>query len=145
MMERGGYHVGFTGCRTGAPGRNWEKMLASLLRRIRWRLGDICLIDLVFHHGDCIGSDAKAHKVADSTGCRIVIHPPENPKSRAYCSTATASVRAPKTYLQRNHDIVDSSKILIAVPKDPNREVLRSGTWATIRYARKKGVPVYML
>jgi hypothetical protein len=43
-----------------------------------------------------------------------------------------------KPYLVRNHEIVDDSQVLIAAPKEFT-EQLRSGTWATIRYARKIG------
>jgi len=42
----------------------------------------------------------------------------------------------PKEPLARNRDIVNMSDILIAAPGE-KAEVLRSGTWATIRYARK--------
>jgi len=40
-------------------------------------------------------------------------------------------------YLARNHFIVAYSEELVAAPKS-NKEELRSGTWATIRYARKR-------
>ena len=76
----------------------------------------------------------------------IVIHPPTNPKNRAYCGSLKEDDdiwRMPeKSYLARNKDIVDQSETMIALPIDPNREILRSGTWAAVRYARKTGVPV---
>lgn len=49
-----------------------------------------------------------------------------------------------KPPLVRNHDIVDSTELLIACPKE-QVEVLRSGTWATIRYARKKEITVWLI
>jgi hypothetical protein len=47
-----------------------------------------------------------------------------------------------KSYLDRNHDIVDSCSILLALPT--GQEILPSGTWATIRYARRAAVPVLL-
>ena len=41
-----------------------------------------------------------------------------------------------KDYLVRNHDIVDVCDVLVATPGQ-KEEQIRSGTWATIRYARK--------
>jgi len=52
--------------------------------------------------------------------------------------------RNPKPYLERNHNIVDESELLIACPKSKEEE-LRSGTWATVRYARKKGVRIILI
>ena len=49
-----------------------------------------------------------------------------------------ATVAAPKGYLDRNHDIVDAADVLIAAPSGTT-EKRRSGTWATVRYARKLG------
>ena len=46
----------------------------------------------------------------------------------------------PKPYLDRNRDIVDACEVLLATPDGPER--LRSGTWSTVRYARKIGKPV---
>lgn len=43
-----------------------------------------------------------------------------------------------KPPLKRNYDIVDACDILLAAPRTLTEE-LRSGTWATIRYARKTG------
>lgn len=96
-----------------------------------------------FHHGDCIGSDAQAHEIAQAFGCKIVIHPPINPSKRAFCK-GEITILEPRQYLDRNHDIVDACETLIATPKTSEEE-LRSGTWATIRYARKTGKNVIVL
>lgn len=61
------------------------------------------------HHGDCIGADEEAHEIALSMGIRIVIHPPTDPKKRAFCRAH--EMREPKPYLDRNHDIVDESQV----------------------------------
>lgn len=46
--------------------------------------------------------------------------------------------------LARNREIVRDVDVLIAAPRT-DREELRSGTWSTVRYARRKGIPVIML
>jgi len=93
------------------------------------------------HHGDCIGADAEAHNLLLSK-MAIYIHPPIIPDRRAYCTGAT-QVYPPRAYLDRNHDIVDACNILIAAPSGP--ETLRSGTWATVRYAKKIGKAVHII
>jgi len=89
-----------------------------------------------FHHGDCVGADAEAcDKVASHYGHEhLICHPPTNSRKQAYVKSGQE--RPKKEYLVRNHDIVDETTILIGCPKE-SEEVLRSGTWATIRYAKK--------
>ena len=92
------------------------------------------------HHGDCIGADYEFHKLCrlKSAHTMIVLHPPINPKKRAFCNGDL--IVNPKPYLERNKDIVNRCDLLIAVPGE-KKEQLRSGTWSTIRYARKVGKP----
>jgi len=52
--------------------------------------------------------------------------------------------RNPQDYLVRNQDIVNECDVLVATPKE-NNEVLRSGTWATIRRATKAKKPVLIV
>ena len=87
------------------------------------------------HHGDCIGADFDAHNIAHMFKWRIILHPPINSSKRAFCSADEE--REPKPYLDRNKDIVDETAVLIATPGEVE-EQLRSGTWSTIRYARKR-------
>jgi hypothetical protein len=89
-----------------------------------------------FHHGDCIGADEQAHNIVREFFplVRIIIHPPINSSKRAFCKGDV--LWTPKEYLDRNKDIVNESDTVIAAPKE-NIEVLRSGTWSTIRYAKK--------
>ena len=124
--------VGFTGTQHGMSPRQHRK-LAAILRGL-----DVS----EFHHGDCIGSDAEAHVIAQSLGIRVVVHPPENDAKRAFVtlSRGTAQrhaddIRVPRPYLKRNHDIVSACELLIATPKE-HHEQRRSGTWATIRFAK---------
>jgi hypothetical protein len=50
----------------------------------------------------------------------------------------------PRPYIARNHDIVNHTNYLIACP-DTMKEVQRSGTWATVRYAGKHDRVVYLV
>lgn len=94
------------------------------------------------HHGDCIGADVDMHKLALEKELFVVIHPPEDPKKRAFCRGDVNLLEKP--YLERNHDIIDVCDLLIATPKEED-EQLRSGTWATVRYARKQKKSIYIV
>lgn len=125
--------VGFTGTRRGMTDRQKAQLREELIkRRTGW---------IEFHHGDCLGADAEAHDIAHELGYCIYIHPPENNKARAYKG---GHVLKPLAYLERNRDIAFGCHVLIAAPKTLNEE-LRSGTWATIRYAREMGREVVIL
>jgi len=95
-----------------------------------------------FHSGDCIGSDEEAHDFAESQGAWTVIHPPDDSSKRAFCKGD--EIRPPKPYLERNNDIVSDSECMIAAPRQ-FKEVRWSGTWATIRYARKAGRKIFII
>lgn len=127
-------NIGFTGTRHGLT---WAQR-GRLIHLLRYSFNP----PGVFHHGDCVGADAMAHDLARRAGYQIVRHPSLNPKHRAFCNEGVQ--RKLKRYLDRNHDIVDESDILIACPYQA-KEVMRSGTWATVRYARKKGKPVILM
>jgi len=98
-----------------------------------------------FHHGCCLGADMEAHWEAHARGWIICLHPPID-RSRvmpqSYFRQAD-EIAEDKEFLKRNRDIVDRVEILIAAPEGP--EVQRSGTWSTVRYARGKVIPIYLL
>lgn len=98
---------------------------------------------LGFHYGDCVGADEQAFDIVTVITPNAVTwsHPPIDSKKRAW--TKADHILDPKPYLERNHDIVDVSHMLIACPKGP--EELRSGTWATVRYARKKDLSLLII
>jgi hypothetical protein len=93
------------------------------------------------HHGDCIGADKDFDTIAKELNLIRFSHPANNTENkRANCD-------AEKTYpskpaLERNKDIVNTTDMLLATPGQ-NKEILRSGTWATIRYALKTYSPAY--
>lgn len=101
-------------------------------------------------HGDCIGADTDFHNLCleyrnlnPHKILTIQIFPPDDPKMRAFNSGDFLMPEKP--YLKRNDDIINNSEILIACPIDKNHEILRSGTWSTIRKARKLGKQMYIL
>lgn len=103
------------------------------------------LVDLApgeFHHGVCVGSDEQAHYVAAGLKYWTVGHPPV--KTVKMSAVVCDETREPRDYLPRNHDIVDETEVLVATPQKM-REELRSGTWATVRYARALGREIYVV
>lgn len=146
-MKPATVHIGFTGTR-GTVLRPVEPRLRAYLAKVLSRGREV-----VVHHGDCLGMDARMHRIAVSMGAKVVVHPPEDDRQRAFCirrmgreyPLRDVKTVEPKPYLERNRDIVDACRILLAVPLDPDNEEQRSGTWATIRYARKQGKTVRIL
>lgn len=129
--------VGFTGSRWGASSE-----------QLVW-LEDILSIAIEtgvteFHHGDCMGADEAAHKVALNLGIKIVIHPPDRDILRAFCTGENVEIREPKPYKDRDRDIVHETVALYATPEGPEADYPRSGTWYTIRQAVKAGRFVYV-
>lgn len=53
-------------------------------------------------------------------------------------------IHEPLPPLERNHEIVNHCTDLLACPGEMT-EQLRSGTWATIRYARKTRTPIWFV
>jgi hypothetical protein len=119
--------VGFTGTQNGCTMRQKEA-----LRKL---VQSLPIEEL--HHGDCIGADAQVHTMLPRD--KVHIHPAiVDSSKRAFCKGAVSYPPAPP--LDRNKHIVDSTEMLIACPKAS--EELRSGTWSTVRYARKCGRPI---
>jgi hypothetical protein len=125
--------IGFTGTQRGMT----ERQKAVMWEHIQRAAGD-------FHHGDCVGADSDAHDIAEMAGLVIFIHPPENPSKRAFKVVPASRIKKPKPYLDRNKDIVIETEELIATPGEMT-EQLRSGTWSTVRFARKIGRPVTII
>lgn len=94
------------------------------------------------HHGDCIGGDEEVAEIARDLGYRLVCHPPASRRFRAFVKSD--EYRPPAPYLTRNHNVVDTVHGMLALPSG-DVEQLRSGTWATVRYARKVGRPLVVV
>lgn len=118
--------IGFTGTREGTTAAQSEALINLLSKLVTDKVWSA-------HHGDCCGADEEFHHLACEFECsHITAHIPDNETNRAFC--ASSHVKKPLPYLERNKNIVHSSDIMIACPK--GSEILRSGTWSTIRYAR---------
>lgn len=125
--------IGFTGTQAGMT-QIQKTMVERLIKQLGCR---------EFHHGDCIGADENAHRIALKLNINwITIHPPDNPAKRAFCLGNQNRVEKP--YIARNHDIVNETDLLIATPGGET-EQLRSGTWSTIRFARKNAKRVIII
>lgn len=118
--------LGFTGTHHGMTDQQM-KSFRRLIKRLEI---------LEFHHGDCIGADKESHIIMREEWPKVPItgHPPSNNKARAFCDFDI--IVSAKPYLVRDRIIVESVDEMIATPRGFN-EQLRSGTWTTIRYARK--------
>lgn len=131
--------VGFTGTRKGMTN---PQMIA-----VHMLLGELkeAGADEV-HHGMCIGADDDFDFLASAMQYRRVGHPGLNKKGevsqrgKSRCETLEEA----KFFLDRNKDIVDEVDVVIATPGEAEEQMMGSGTWATIRYARKSGKTLYV-
>ena len=128
-------HLGFTGTRISLQDKQMHT-LVTVLYYMR-RSGYVWL-----HHGDCVGADKTAHGIAGDLDMLTHGHPADAAIHRAFCTFDRCE--SAKPYLERNRNIVDSTAVLVGCPRHP-MEVQRSGTWATLRYARKVGKPVVIV
>ena len=127
-------HIGFTGTRRGMTG-NQEEVFLGLMEQ--FMLG-------CFVHGDCVGADEDAHSIVKNLGTyKICLRPCDIDSQRAFCEGAF-KIESTEPPLLRNKKIVDDVTLLIACPCG-FKEQLRSGTWATIRYAKKIGRKVIII
>ncbi len=122
--------VGFTGTQGGMNSVQ-AKNVNFILNLVR--------DNLEFFHGDCVGADNQAYNFATALSAYTTARPCTILSKRAF--TQSCRVHEPVAPLERNHIIVDEAELMIATPKE-NEEVLRSGTWATIRYAKKTKTPL---
>lgn len=136
--------LGFTGTREGVS-RPAQEKIQDLFETTFSSV-------LSIHHGDCLGADAwfdSFIRTLNATHARALpiarfIHPPNNPKLRAFCHKKiedALTLFPEKSYLERNRDIVNASDALLAVSSSMFEET-RSGTWSTVRYAKKLGKSV---
>lgn len=128
--------IGFTGTRLG--------MTAPQLVSLDHVLKDLEPFFSV-HHGGCKGSDEQFHKqiTHDYPSVLRVIHWGDREAWRSDHAIGDLE-HDPKPNLERNHDIVHQSDLLIAAP-DSMTEMIHSGTWATVRYARKLGKKIILI
>ena len=128
--------VGFTGTRDGLT-EEQKTALTAVLDGFE---------DFDFYHGSCLGADYQAHQIALTRATSITALPGHgvNGESPLYFKAEGARIEDPLPYLQRNRRIVDLTEVLIACPES-DEERLRSGTWSTVRYARRKSKTLIMI
>lgn len=125
--------LGITATRSGQT-RRQKRVVVWLFKEYYWS---------EFHHGDCLGGDEEGFNIAKAAGVRTFAHPPINEKFRAF--TKSDVILPQKDFIERNHYIVDSVNVMIACPASRTEQFRGSGTWATIRYARKVGRPLVLV
>lgn len=125
-------NVGFTGTREGMTIHQRKTLSAVLYKCAK-----------TFTHGCCLGADEEAHVSAWALDIEVRKRPSNIPAMTAACAGGKM-VAAPSPPLPRNREIVHDSDLLIAAPKGFAEE-RRSGTWMTVRYARKRGVPILII
>lgn len=132
--------IGFTGSSEGMT-EEQAKALWAWLGLLKQEL-KTDQEEMEFHHGDCIGADSDAHDLARILKYKTVAHPPINESKRAFKKADV--ILKEKKYLDRNQDIAEVCDVLLATPKEA-KEILRSGTWSTVRRARKLHKEVIIL
>lgn len=104
----------------------------------------------LMHNGACEGADRQFFDMATAIATYIELWPssPEQDRWARMQETAfpelVSIVYALQPPLVRNRAMVRKGKALIATPATLG-EALRSGTWATIRYARKLNRPIVII
>lgn len=99
-----------------------------------------------FHHGGCIGADTEFHQLLSEHGLLkwTIVHPSDQPEKRGKLVGEGFLVLTPHPPLDRNKMMVNVIDVLLAAPFE-TYEVLRSGTWATVRYAQKSHKEIRIL
>jgi hypothetical protein len=128
--------AGFTGTRKGMTPQQHKA-----LRRLVLPPGEISM----FVHGGAPGADSQAHAIFAQTGRPILVRPASMEQYRYWRKDVhTSIVYQPRAPLERNSDIVNQVEMLFACP-ETKLEELRSGTWATVRRAKRKGIRVIFI
>lgn len=120
--------VGITGTREGMSQAQKERFVLRLYE----------LQPTQFHHGDCLGADAEGHDIVREffPNVEIHVHPPISDYMRAF--RRGDIIYEPDHYIPRDRRIVDMTEFMFGAPLT-DTEIVRSGTWTTIRYAKKVG------
>jgi predicted Rossmann fold nucleotide-binding protein DprA/Smf involved in DNA uptake len=127
--------LGFTGTRTESDISVERK--TQILRFLIDNKNDIKYIV----HGGAEGLDTFIHEVCDKLDIPKFVRP-------AYVKCRLPGIyqqAVPKEPLERNKDIVNECDMLLAVPRNPDKEELRSGTWHTIRYAKSLNKKIHFI
>lgn len=131
------YSVVFTGTQAGMTNEQSRNVAKALTKTRR------------MFNGLCIGADEEAHEIFRLIHGEhgTVIGFPSTIQGKCVDLTVDA-IHPPANPLERNRTMVDEAiragnPLCVAAPRAMGEE-LRSGTWATVRYARKRNVPVFV-
>lgn len=141
-------YIGFTGTRSGMT--NEQKAMLRCIFEDCFVSSKARDVKLEFVHGGAVGADREAHHIARNLSFEAIhIYPCHRivgfdivwnyPPVKAVHVLHT--IQKP---LVRNRMMVDLANGMIAAPLGYEEE-LRSGTWATIRYARKTKTPLKII
>lgn len=127
--------VGGTGTRAGmtTPQR---RMAISLLQEFH---------PTTIHLGDCVGVDDQLRVMCQENfpSVQTIGHPPIDERYRAF--GYFHEIRPPRDYLARDRAIVQESSLIMGFPKEITERKRGSGTWYTIRFARKLELPLVIV
>jgi hypothetical protein len=136
-------HIGITGTRNRLTMNQYESLALTLAE---YSAGQQSLGSYLFiHHGCCIGTDEISHLLARDMKCTFICGHPgidrhgNSPYSMPIRLREFSILNGSKPYRERNKDIVNTGRIIIACPASPEMhfDSRRSGTWQTVRLARK--------
>ncbi len=126
------FRIGFTGSRKGLTTDQQE----ALRQQLRELLEEHREEEIEGHHGDAIGADAQFHALCQELSVPVVIHPSRNQSERAFCPGAKVTHPA-REFRDQSEAIVNVCQVLIAAPDGFKERVRGSGTWMTVRAARR--------
>lgn len=128
--------LGFTGTRAGMT----PEQLTRVIVYVKELKPDLAVI------GGCDGADDDFQDVCEQLGVPYEIRPSfvQIGQRKTWPRAAKVHPAPAGSPLIRNRQIVEQATHMIATPKE-NFSILRSGTWATIRYtvAAKKPLRVF--
>jgi hypothetical protein len=131
--------VGITGTRKGMTDHQKDRFGELLSEWIEIFPGELILV-----HGGAIGADTEAHEIGVKLGYEGEVFPTHQNIHNWINRPDVKVLHPPKEPLDRNVDIVLRCEILVATPYEA-QEILRSGTWACVRQARKHNKPYAIL
>lgn len=126
--------LGFTGTSKRPPTPVQIAVLDELLDEF-WARGYRTLV-----HGEARNADTIANDMARAKGWHTYGRPANISDHRCEVDDRAE----PRRPLDRDWDIAEDSNTLVAMPANEKEEV-RSGTWATVRYARKLLAPIVII
>ena len=148
ISRKSSFHLGVTGTRHPLPDPQYFAFTDAIMTFVAIWISTPSGQSGMFHihHGCCTGADTASHFIARHIeGTLIHGHPGVDYRGESpYRMTDTDPA---KPYLERNTDIVAYADALIAAPQyeEGHPQSARSGTWQTIRLARKVKLPILIV